>query len=175
MTADKMITANKVLPRDWVWISGYPVYQIIGTIRHEGAHALAVLWQGGRVTKFVFWPTWTGRFYWGYVSWAGRTNWFVSASPYLLDLFTFAIFYLICTRVKMRQHWLWVNLYLIGLVSPLINSAYRYVSSFFRPGDLTSVYQALPVAAVHAYFLLTIFLYLAGLARIQQPGHGKVG
>jgi len=164
---------QKMQPRDWPWLFAYPAYQIIGTLRHEASHALAVIREGGRVTKFVFWPTLDRGFYWGYVQWTGRAGWLTSAAPYLVDLLTFVIFYLVCTRVKMKQHWLWVNLYVIGLVSPLINSAYRYGSSFFRPGDLTSVMQAVPPALVHAYFILTLALYAAALARIQRAGPRK--
>jgi len=159
---------HRIGPRDWPWLFAYPAYQIIGTIRHEASHALAVLLEGGRVTKFVFWPTWDGRFYWGYVSWSGRADWLVSAAPYLADLLTFAVFYLVCTRVTIKRHWLWVNFYAIGLVSPLVNSAYRYVSSFFRTGDLNGVMQAVPPALVHLYFVLTLTFYVAALVRLQR-------
>ncbi len=163
---------HRILPADWPWLFAYPAYQIIGTIRHEASHALAVILEGGRVTEFVFWPTRETRFYWGYLRWSGQTDWLVSAAPYFADLATFAVFYFICTRVKIKRHWLWVNLYAIGLVSPLVNSAYRYVSNFFRTGDLTSVTQAVPSAAVHAYFILTAVLYVAALVRIQRSGSG---
>jgi hypothetical protein len=36
--------------RDMLWILAYPIYQIIGTIRHEGSHALVALLEGARVT-----------------------------------------------------------------------------------------------------------------------------
>jgi len=158
---------HKILWRDLYWVLAFPVYQIVGTVRHEGAHALAVLMEGGKVNKFVFWPTWTKEFYWGYVQWNGHVSWWTSAAPYLVDLMTFLIFYFICTRVRIKRHWLWVNMYVVGLVSPLVNSGYRYVSSFFRAGDLSEVMRTLPPAAVHAYFLLTLALYLAVLVRIQ--------
>jgi len=160
-------TAHRIGRRDWPWLFAYPAYQIIGTIRHEGAHALAVWLEGGRVTKFVFWPTWEGRFYWGYLSWSGRADWLVSAAPYLADLATFAAFFLVCTRLRLRRHRVWVNLYAIGLASPFVNSAYRYASSFFRSGDLTPVMKAVPPAVVHAYFILSLAAYAAALASIQ--------
>src|SRR5687767_5946352 len=149
-----MSTRHKITSRDWIWLFAYPAYQIIGTIRHEGSHALAVVMEGGRVLKFVFWPTFNRRFYWGYVQWSGRdVSWLTSAAPYLVDLLTFVVFYFICTRVAIRRHWLWVNLYIIGLISPFIDSAYRYGSSFFRTGDLTPVMRSVPPALVHAYFI----------------------
>ncbi len=159
---------HRILRQDWLWVFAFPLYQIIGTIRHEGAHALAIMLEGGRVIKFVFWPTWERQFYWGYVQWSGQTDWLISAAPYLADFLTFLAFYLICTLTRVRRHWVWVNLYVIGLLSPLINSGYRYVSSFFRTGDLTPVLSAVSPWTVHAYFLLTLALYVAALARIQR-------
>lgn len=166
---------HRLSRRDAVWLLAYPLYQLIGTIRHEGSHALAVLIEGGKVVKFVFWPTWTTQFYWGYVQWSGKSvGWFTSAAPYFADLLTFAVFYLICTRVRIRRHWLWVNLYAIGLLSPLVNSGYRFVSSFFREGDLTSVARSIPLPAIHAYFIVTIALYVALLVRMQRRGSPSV-
>ena len=43
-----MSTRHKITSRDWIWLFAYPAYQIIGTIRHEGSHALAVVMEGGR-------------------------------------------------------------------------------------------------------------------------------
>lgn len=157
--------------RDLVWMLAFPVYQIIGTIRHEASHALVVLAEHGTVLKFVFWPTWHERFYWGYVQWTGSVSWLVSAAPYLADLLTFAVFSLICTRVPMRRHWVWVNLYIIGLLSPFVNSGYRYISNFFRTGDLTSVMASVPSLIIHAYFILTLFAYGATLVWIQRRGN----
>jgi hypothetical protein len=159
---------HKFIGRDLWWLLAFPAYQLIGTVRHEGSHALAVWLEGGQVLKFVFWPTWRPRFYWGYVLWSGQADWLVSAAPYIVDLLTFSIFYLVCTKMRIRRHWLWVNLAVIGLVSPLINSGYRYVSSFFRDGDLTAVFAAVPAAMVHAYFFVTLTLYAVSLWRIQR-------
>lgn len=160
---------HRLSRRDAIWLLAYPLYQIIGTIRHEGSHALAVLLEGGKVVKFVFWPTWTTQFYWGYVQWSGRgLDWLVSAAPYFADLATFAVFFLVCTRVRVTRHWVWVNLYAIGLLSPLVNSGYRFVSSFFRDGDLTAVAKSIPLPAIHLYFVVTLALYVALLVRMQR-------
>jgi hypothetical protein len=156
---------------DLVWLLAYPLYQLLGTVRHEGSHALAVLLEGGRVIKFVFWPTWQDKFYFGYVRWAGQgLDWKVSFAPYFVDLLWFVAFYFVCTRVLFRRHWVWVNLFIIGLVSPLVDSLYRYVSSFFREGDLTSVYAAVPAWTVHAYFIITTVFYLVVLVLMQVRG-----
>ena len=43
--------------KDFLWLLLYPVYQTIGTFRHEGSHALAAMAEGAEVTQFVFWPS----------------------------------------------------------------------------------------------------------------------
>ena len=60
---------------DWLWLLAYPLYQILGTIRHEAGHALAAWLQGAEITEFVFLPGMRGEiFYWGYVRWTGETT-----------------------------------------------------------------------------------------------------
>jgi hypothetical protein len=72
--------------RDLLWILAYPIYQIIGTIRHEGSHALVALLEGARVTEFVFWPSFTKYgFYWGYVRITGSTDWIFLAAHVAID------------------------------------------------------------------------------------------
>ncbi len=161
---------HKISRQDAVWILALPAYLTLGTIRHEASHALVVLLEGGAVNKFVFWPTWEEKFYFGYVQWSGSVDWLVSASPYFVDVFTFALFFLICTKMPIRRHWIWVNLYALGILSPLVNSGYRYISNFFRTGDLTKVAVSVPSSVIHAYFLLTVSVYVLGILWIQRRG-----
>ena len=89
--------------KDLLWILAYPVYQIIGTIRHEGSHALAAMAEGAEAKKFVFWPNFDlGRFHWGYVDW-GYSTWFATAAPYFCDLITFFVALLIILEAKPRR------------------------------------------------------------------------
>ena len=55
----------------WIWhLIAYPIYQILGTLRHEGAHAAEVIWHGGVVFEFRILPHfYRGSFYWGRVRW----------------------------------------------------------------------------------------------------------
>ena len=152
--------------RDLFWLLATPIYLTIGTIRHEAAHALMAWRQGAEITEFVFLPGYRGdQFFFGYVRWTGgETNWLVTAGPYLLDLLTFATFFLVCYRGKLKQHWLWLNLVIIGLISPLINSGYQY----FKPGlgmqgDIGWLLERVPPTLVHGYMIGTIVLYLIGL------------
>ena len=151
--------------RDFLWLIGFPVYLIIGTIRHESAHALVAWLQGAEVTKFVFLPGLVdGQLYFGYVRWiGGDTNWLTTAAPYFLDLLTFAVFIALCQFVCFKRHWLWLNLVILGILSPLVNSGYQYFKpGLFGRGDIGRLMEKLPPWQVHAYMITTVLLYLAG-------------
>jgi hypothetical protein len=146
--------------QDLLWILAYPLYQLIGTFRHEASHALAGMMQGNVITEFVFWPTSRG---WGYVSWEGPTTVASIAAPYLCDLLTFLLFFAVCMAVVLRRRWLWINMVAIGIISPLINSAYNYRGGLRSTNDVGWLLQQMPPMAVHAYFWITMFTYLIGL------------
>ena len=149
--------------RDLLWILAYPVYQIIGTVRHEGSHALAAMAEGAKVAKFVFWPSFrNGSFYWGYVEWQGSTTWFFDAAPYFCDLLIFFVAFLVILEAKPKPRWLWLNILIIGILSPLVNSAYAYVAGLGGSGDVGYLLHHLNPAFVHLYFALTLLLYAWG-------------
>ncbi|MDF1500562.1 MAG: hypothetical protein P1P76_08840 [Anaerolineales bacterium] len=158
--------------KDLLWGLAYPVYQVIGTFRHEAGHALAAIAFGGAIEEFVFLPT---KGYWGYVRWEGPRNLFTNGAPYLLDLLTFLIFFVICMRLPFRRRWVWLNLVIIGAVSPLINTAYNYRPNPERVNDVDVLLGDGNAIVVHTYFVLTILLYLAGIyilfTRAKIHGH----
>src|ERR1700730_3496770 len=78
---------------DFLWLFAYPLYQGIGTARHEGSHALVALIEGAKIEQLVVLPsTVGGQFLWGYASWSGPTDWVPLAAPYLCDLLTYLLF-----------------------------------------------------------------------------------
>lgn len=149
---------------DWLWVLAYPIYQVIGTIRHESGHALAAWIQGAKITKFVFLPgIRNGQLYFGYVNWEGATNWVTTAAPYFLDLVTFLIFFTITFRGKFKRYWLWINIVIFGVISPLLNSGYQYIKPGLSPrSDIGWLLKNLPAGWVHIYMSLTLLLYLGG-------------
>jgi hypothetical protein len=151
--------------KDFLWALAYPVYQIIGTIRHEGSHALAAMAEGAKVTEFVFWPNFDlGKFQWGYAGWEGSTTWFTIAAPYFCDLLTFFIALLIILEAKPKPRWLWFNILIIGMLSPLVNSAYNYFGGVAGGyNDVGRLLSALDPVAVHLYFILTLLFYAWGV------------
>jgi hypothetical protein len=151
--------------KDLLWLLLYPVYQTIGTFRHEGSHALAAMAEGAKLTDFVFWPSLdSGRLFWGYVSWEGYTTWFTTAAPYFCDLLIFFVALLIILEAKPRRRWLWFNILIVGMLSPLANSAYNYsgglAGSFNDVGELL---RDLNPIGVHLYFALTLLFYAWGV------------
>jgi hypothetical protein len=165
-------------PRDLLWLLLYPLYQVVGTIRHEASHAGMALLEGARIREFVFLPSFEdGLIVWGYVRCEGPTTWLTTAAPYFVDLLTFAVFLVISLRVRMPR-WLWPNLVILGLLSPLLDSAYAYQNGFWRPGsDVGRLFRVLPPLAVHACFAATILGYALGLGlvfrRSRAAGAGR--
>ena len=151
--------------KDLLWILAYPVYQTIGTIRHEGSHALAATAEGAGVTKFVFWPNFDlGGFQWGYVGWDGSTTWFTIAAPYFCDLITFFVALLVILEIKPGRRWLWFNILIIGVVSSLVNSAYNYFGGVHGGfNDVGELLWVLNPVAVHLYFAVTLVFYAWGV------------
>jgi len=150
--------------KDLLWLLAYPIYQVVGTVRHEGSHALAAMAEGAKVTKFVCWPTFDyGRFHWGYVEWQGSTTWFFDAAPYFCDLLIFFIALLVILEAKPKPRWLWLNILIIGVVSPLVNSANAYIRGLRGFGDVGYLVHQLNPVAVHLYFALTLLFYAWGV------------
>ena len=145
---------------DLLWILAYPVYQLIGTLRHEASHAMAAILEGARITEFVFWPT---RGYWGYVRWNGPVSSATIGAPYLCDFLTFGVFFAVCLLVRFKRRWVWLNLVVIGILSPLVNSFYNYRGGLRGPNDVGKLLKLLPEDIVHGYFWVTISVYLVGL------------
>lgn len=151
-----------------LWLLAYPLYQVIGTLRHEASHALAAVLQGAEIIEFAFLPTLREGFglSWGYVRWRGATGWVTLAAPYLCDLLTFAVFFAFCMWALFRWRWLWLNLVILGMISPLINSGYNYAGGFWRANDVGRLLDALPPWGVHAFFILSLAAYLAGIVLV---------
>lgn len=78
---------GRFLASQWPYALLLPVLIPVGTIVHESAHALAIVMQGGRVTRFDVIPGGEPDFSFGSVSWVGDDlilGWLVSLAPTLL-------------------------------------------------------------------------------------------
>ncbi len=150
---------------DLFWAFAYPLYQLIGTFRHEASHALAAWLGGAQINKFVIWPTFLikGEIRWGYVEFSGDGSWIIYAAPYFFDLITFLFFFWLCMRATFKTRWLWVNAYIIGLISPFFNSLYNYFGILNSTSDVGKLIMSLPDISVHLFFILTLLLYFLGM------------
>jgi len=169
--------------RDLGWLLAIPVYQTLGTIRHEGAHALMARCQGAEITRFVFWPHFREDwgFLWGYVRYQGDTTWLTTAAPYFADVLTVLLFGAVCFWARKLPRWVWLNLLILGVISPLANSLVNYVGGFYRPkNDVAKLFRVLPTWGVHLFFLVSMSAYavsavglLRRKARWEEEAVGK--
>jgi hypothetical protein len=151
---------------DLWWLLGWPVYQVIGTARHELSHAVVAALQGARITKIEILPSFQPKgLLWGYVTWTGgQTDALVGAAPYLCDLVVFLLFLPLCVGAVRAPRWLWINGFIIGLLSPLVDTAANYSKLFWRSsGDVNELAARFSPLAIHAMFLAVMALYAAGI------------
>lgn len=170
---------------DLTWLAASPLYVVISATRHEGAHALVIWLLGGEVIHLVVWPSVNnelGHFAFGYVIWSGAVHWLVSAAPYIGDLLTFTIFSWLIWRFRLKR-WVFINFWIIGIVSPLANSLFNYHGGVLWGGnDIGRLLEELPALMVHIYFVFTLLLYIVGMvlslyfsptARAEHPKKRK--
>lgn len=148
-----------------IWILAYPLYQIIGTIRHESAHALWAYYEGATITDFRVLPSIIqGRWYWGYVRWIGQVSWLGTVAPYILDLLTVICGVIILYYIRQQKTWLWINILIIFIISPFANSIYNYGNALLlHKGDVEKLFTILPNYTVHLYFIITLTAYVTAL------------
>src|SRR4051812_23211718 len=106
----------KMKKSDAWWLLAYPIYQFIGTSRHEFSHAAAAIWQGAHITGVKLLPSVhpTMGFLWGYVNFkGGHPDWVTISAPYFCDLLTFACFGFLCIHFRRMPHWLWLNVFVL--------------------------------------------------------------
>jgi hypothetical protein len=116
---------------------------LLVTILHESAHAVAVLIQGGTLSRFVWLPE-AGR--WGYVSYefpAGvpYSEFLISIAPYLLWLLLAIFTFLVSLSGQKFAHWKASVLYFWLFVIPLAdiaNTAFPYLAG--RDNDFRSAF-----------------------------------
>ncbi|HEX5136724.1 MAG TPA: M50 family metallopeptidase [Planctomycetota bacterium] len=156
--------------KDLLWLLLYPGYQVLGTIRHEASHALAAMLEGATIERITVLPRPDARrgILWGSVATGGHTTNFTSAAPYLVDLATYALFFVLCMRLR-GPRWLWLNLAIVGVLSPAVDTLYAYLNASFRDiGDAAYLLRTGPAWAVHVCFAAAIAAYLAGIAALLR-------
>jgi hypothetical protein len=141
---------------------GLPIYILIGTARHELSHAFAATLEGAQVQSIHLIPSLTPHYgvLWGYVNWTGTTTWLSLAAPYFCDLLTFLLgTWIFRSRITM-PHWLRVQVFVIGVLSPAINSLYNYTAALYNPtADVARVEATVPHGWVAAWVVVSLAVY----------------
>jgi hypothetical protein len=117
---------------------------VLWTVLHESAHALAVVLQGGQVTKFVWLPT---RERWGYVEYNFSDPHFsefaIAIAPYGFWLLLALMAGVLSRKNKPYPHWVASTIFIWMFVAPLGDIAMPALAYFFGSrNDFTSAFGA---------------------------------
>ncbi|MBN2047984.1 MAG: hypothetical protein JW750_09090 [Anaerolineaceae bacterium] len=157
--------------KDLIWLYGLPVYLWLNSMRRGLALSLAVWIKGGAVEKFRLIPAvqFQGWFQFEQIAWRGEPSLLIVAAPYLFDLLTFIIFYGMFTRFVFRRRWVFINLFIFGMISPIIHSMYHYLLGGVWENDVSrimNVYMQEPLA--HVLFVLMIGFFALAIQQVTQ-------
>lgn len=160
--------------RDWFWVALAPVYALLGTLRHEGCHAIVGMLSGAHLKKLVFWPSiYEGQSFWGYVLFdPPRSSLWISAAPYLCDVLLVPFMAWITIRFLAGHRKLWIQVTILGIVLPIVDSEYNYLGwAAFRSGsnDLAEIATHVPPWSLHIGFGIAALVFAASLLAALQP------
>ena len=135
-----------------VWLAHLlfiPAYMLLGTAKHEYAHAIAAKRQGLTVTRIQLFPhIRDGNFYWGYVSWTGAVvaDSGTYMAPYIVDAILLALGSLVIWLFVPMAWWIenshvFFVTTIIGLILPIFDIGYNFMKWRFRKsGDFWEVF-----------------------------------
>lgn len=138
----------------------FPLYQTVGTIKHEGAHALAAIYAGFDIQRFVFWPQRDlGTFTWGYVLFGMdgpdgpipvKVPRYVRLMPYYVDVVWYAVGILLSRLIDIEgtiAFWR-VGLLVTFMVLPVVDVMYNAGKwIFFKRGDFADAFGGMSYGA----------------------------
>ena len=106
---------------------------------------------------------------WGYVNWTGTTTWISLAAPYFCDIVTFLLgCWIFRSRITM-PHWIRVQVFAIGVVSPAVNSLYNYQALWHNPSaDVPRVMTMIPPVWVGAWIVLSLVMCCIGIVALLR-------
>ena len=159
---------------DLWWLLGWPIYQLLGTARHELSHALVAALQAQGLRESRFSARFSRKVSYGDTSHgpAGTRMRLVIAAPYLGDIAVFLLFLPLCMFATRIPRWLWINCFILGLLSPFIDTAANYSKLFRRSaGDVNELVSQFSPFLVHSLFLGVMIFYLVGMRRVWRVYH----
>jgi hypothetical protein len=132
----------------WSWqdvlihVLALPVYQILGTIRHEGSHAIAALLYGRNIVEFRFLPGRRddGHWYWGYVGFDGPANGVILLAPSIAAAASVICWFKFVRPLELGTHW-WLFTTIALLASPIVDTLYNLGKWVFQGrGDFAQAF-----------------------------------
>jgi len=148
---------------DLSWLLGAPFYILINSLRYQLAAILMVSLTGGTILNKSFLPTFGngGWLRFSTVRWQGGVDWLILSAPYLADLIFFVCIAAITYNFRIKHRSVLINLIIIGLLFPILNSGYSYICSAFVQTDMTRIIDLMPFEeVVHLYFVATLGAYV---------------
>jgi hypothetical protein len=136
----------------WPHLLAYPIYQVLSTIRHELAHALAAVLSGWEVTEIGIFPSKRNdKWYWGYCSWSHptdprrRPNVHMSLAPYYVNAAV------LCAGAGLVMHLhsrfpphAWIAFIILFIISPVVDTLYNLLKWKIKGcGDFQSAVDTL--------------------------------
>ena len=128
------------------------------TIRHEGSHACAALFEGAEIQAIRLLPGMDNElgFYFGYVLHTGEVTWLTDSAPFIADAIFLVVAAFLLWKLPQGSRWRFYTL-MFGIISPLADLTYAYQSGLWRSGtDVADLFLQLPSLAVHMFFLVAI-------------------
>jgi len=157
---------------DFLWLLFLPGYMMVDTLRHELSHALAAWLMGARVLSINIFPGHQlGYFSFGYVILGENAGWLVIAAPYFCDLILFLTVFALIKFKRFERRWVYINLIMTGLLSPLYNSFSGFINSATIYNDVARLMTIFSELTVTYVFLFTIFFYLIALRKLYRLWH----
>jgi hypothetical protein len=127
----------------WIHILLYPVYQIMGTVRHELSHAFSAVWHGADIEEIKVLPhRRDGVLYFGYISWVGDLTDDQRIKVYMAPYFSSVLFMLLWVSMLTIEWTLegfhsFAVMTIICLISPVVDILYNSARCvFFDRGDI---------------------------------------
>lgn len=149
---------------DAIWLLMLPIYVALDTLRHETSHALAGWLVGGNVLEINFLPNWNlGHFSFGYTILTVELNWLIVGAPFIIDLIVFSLAFWFCLRYPQMPRWIWVNLVILGMFLPALDSFQAWWGSQERMNDAAHLLKMMSPWLVHGGFLLALRFYAIGI------------
>ena len=146
------------------------------TARHEASHAAMALLEGAEIQEMRLLPGIHPElgFYFGYVKHSGDPTWRIDAAPFIADAVVVLAASALLRRMRRESRYR-IPIIFFGLISPLADLGYNYQGGLWRSGtDVAGLFQRLPNAPVHIFFIVAIGLTVMALRatrKVVAPEH----